>query len=63
MIHPLKWTHEDRAELLFSAVAGAVFGVANGYVARSRALDLLLWALIFAIIAPGMVYCLRTFRS
>jgi hypothetical protein len=53
----------DRAELLFSAVAGAVFGVASGYVSRSRGLDLLIMALIFAVIAPGMVYCLRTFRS
>jgi hypothetical protein len=53
----------DRAELLFLAVAGAVFGVATGYVTRSRGLELLILILIFAVIAPGMVYCLRTFRS
>ena len=49
-------TDEDQAELLFSAVAGAVFGVASGYVTRSRGFDLLIWAPIFAVIATGMVY-------
>ena len=53
----------DRAELLFSAVAGAVYGVANAYVARSRGLELLTYVLILAAIAPGMVYYLRRLRS
>jgi len=55
--------YEDRVELLFSAVAGAVFGVVSGYLIGSRGLGLLIWPLIFAGIVSGMVYCLRAFRS
>jgi len=52
-------THEDQAELLFSAVAGAVFGGVIGYLVGSR---VLIWALIFAVIVSAMVYCLRAVR-
>jgi hypothetical protein len=35
MIYPLKWTHEDRTELLVSAVIGAALGIVTGYLLRS----------------------------
>ena len=41
-------TYENRSELLFSALAGAVFGVVSGYLVGSRGLGLLIWPLIFA---------------
>jgi hypothetical protein len=55
-------TDEDRTELLFSAVGGAVFGIVAGYLDESRGFGLLIWALVFAVIVSGMVYCLRAFR-
>jgi CHASE2 domain-containing sensor protein len=55
-------TDEDRGELLFSAVAGAVFGIVAGYLDESRGFGLLIWALVFAIIVSGLVYFLRGFR-
>jgi hypothetical protein len=62
MINPLKWTYEDRVELLVSAIAGAVFGIVSGYLVGSRGFNILIWALVFAVVVSGMVYCLRVFR-
>ena len=55
-------TDEDQAELLFSAVAGAVFGLVIGYLVGSQGFGLLIWAIAFAVIVSGMVYCLRAIR-
>ena len=54
--------YEDRVELLFSAVAGAVFGIVAGYLDESRGFGLLIWAVVFAVIVSGLVYFLRGFR-
>ena len=56
-------TYEDRAELIIAAVTGAVLGFVGGYyLDHSRGFGLLVWTLVCAIIASGMVYCLRTIR-
>jgi hypothetical protein len=60
MIYPLM--HEDRLELLVSAVAGAALGIAAAYLDRSSGVGLLIWTVVLAIVASGMVYCLRAFR-
>jgi hypothetical protein len=55
-------TYEDRLELLISAVSGAALGIAAAYLDRSSGLGLLTWTGVLAIVASGMVYCLRAFR-
>jgi type IV secretory pathway TrbD component len=55
-------TDEDQVELLFSAVAGAVFGLVIGYLVGSQGFGLLIWAIAFAVIVTGMVYSLRAIR-
>jgi hypothetical protein len=57
-------TYEDRAELIIAAAAGAVLGFVGGYyMDHSRGFGLLIWTNACAVIASGMVYCLRAFRS
>jgi hypothetical protein len=53
----------DRAKLQVAAVAGALLGVATGYVAGKPLLGILIWALIGAVVVAGIVFCLRAFRS
>ena len=55
----IKPTEEDREELLFSAIAGALSGGVGGYLVGSQ---VVIWALIFAVVVSGMVYCLRAIR-
>ena len=55
-------TYEDREELLIAAVAGAVLGIVAGYLDGSRGFGILIWVLVLAVIASGMVYFLRGFR-
>ena len=52
-------TYENRSELLFSALAGAVFGVVSGYLEAGGS------AYLGAHLrrhCRGMVYCLRAIR-
>jgi hypothetical protein len=39
MIYPLKWTHENRAEILVSAVIGAALGICRTVAATARGCD------------------------
>jgi len=55
-------TNPDRQELLIAAVAGAVLGIVAGYLDGSRGFGILIWVLVLAVIASGMVYFLRGFR-
>jgi hypothetical protein len=55
-------TYEDRAELIIAAVAGAVIGFVGGYLDHSRGIDMLVWVLVCAVIASGMVYYLQACR-
>jgi uncharacterized membrane protein YeaQ/YmgE (transglycosylase-associated protein family) len=54
---------QDRAELQLAAVVGAVLGIVAGSLVGSGWFIVLIWALIGAVVASGMVYCLRAFRS
>jgi uncharacterized membrane protein YeaQ/YmgE (transglycosylase-associated protein family) len=61
-------TGQDRAELQFAAVIGAVIGGVTGYLLSHMVegggwLKILIWALIGAVVVTGMVFCLRAFRS
>jgi hypothetical protein len=62
MIYPLKLTHEDRVELLFSAVIGAALGIVTGYFTRSGLFSMVIWAFLGAVVVSGMVYWLRALR-
>ena len=58
-------TDQDRAELQVAAVIGAVFGgvLLSRMAENSGWLKILIWALIGAVVATGMVFCLRASRS
>jgi hypothetical protein len=56
-------TYEDRAELTIAALTGAAVGLVGGYLDHSPGFGKLVWSLVCAIIAAGMIYCLRAFRS
>jgi uncharacterized membrane protein YeaQ/YmgE (transglycosylase-associated protein family) len=58
----------DSHELQFAAVIGAVVGGVTGYLLSHMVesggwLKILIWALIGAAVAAGVVFCLRAFRS
>src|SRR5690242_2411069 len=56
-------TYEDRQELIIAAVTGVVIGFVGGYyLDHSRGFGILVWTLVCAAIASGMVYCLRAIR-
>jgi hypothetical protein len=56
-------TYEDREELIIAAVTGVVIGFVGGYcLDHSRGFGILVWTLVCAVIASGMVYCLRAIR-
>ena len=53
-------TYEDREELIIAAATGAVLGFVGGYyLDHSRGFGILVWVIVCAVIASGMVYCLR----
>ena len=53
-------TYEDREELIIAAATGAVIGFVGGYyLDHSGGFGILVWTLVCAVIASGMVYCLR----
>jgi len=61
-------TNRDRAELQVAAVIGAVLGGVPGYLLSSLVesggwLKILIWALIGAVVATGMVFCLQALRQ
>jgi uncharacterized membrane protein YeaQ/YmgE (transglycosylase-associated protein family) len=61
-------TDQNRAELQFAALIGAVMGGVTGYLLSHMVesggwLKILIWALIGAVIAAGVVFCLRAVRS
>ena len=62
MINPLKWKYEDRVGLLVAAIVGAVLGIATGYSLEHGWFNILIWALIGAVVVSGAVYCYRAFR-
>ena len=64
MIHALMpgQAMTDRIELLFVAVTGALLGTITGYELGHERLGVLVWALAGAVVASGIVYCLRFFR-
>ena len=56
-------TYEDREELIIAAVTGVGIGFVGGYyLDHSRGFGILVWTLVCAVIASGMVYCLRAIR-
>jgi len=55
-------TYEDREELIIAAATGAVLGFVGGYLDHSRGFGILIWVIVCAVIASGMVYWLRAFR-
>jgi hypothetical protein len=74
MINPLKWKPEHRAGLLVATAAGAAVGVAFGYTRlrygwsvtewiKERPGDILLWALVGAVVVGAAVYCYRIFST
>ena len=52
----------DRTELIVAAPAGAVLGGITGIALGHERLGILTWALVGAIVASGVFYCLRFFR-
>ena len=62
MISPLKWKLGDRAELRVAAIAGAVLGIVTGYSLGHGWFNMLIWALIGAVVVSGAVYCYRALR-
>jgi F0F1-type ATP synthase assembly protein I len=62
MISPLKWEYGDRAELRVALIAGAVLGVGTGYLLGHGWFNMLIWALIGAVIVSAAVYCYRALR-
>ena len=55
-------TYEDRLELLISAVAGAVLGLVTGHLLRHGWMNMVIWALIGAVVVSGVVYFYRSLR-
>jgi len=59
----LRVTDDQFDELIMAAVAGVVIGFVGGYyLDHSRGFGILVWTLVCAVIASGMVYCLRAIR-
>jgi uncharacterized membrane protein YeaQ/YmgE (transglycosylase-associated protein family) len=52
----------DRVELLIAALVGAVLGMVTGYSLGYGWFNILIWALIGAVVVSGAVYCYRVFR-
>ena len=52
----------DRVELLIAALVGAVLGIVTGYLLEHGWFNILIWALIGAVVVSGAVYCYRVFR-
>ena len=54
---------EDRVELLISAAAGAGLGIVAGYLLGHGWLNVVIWALIGAVVVSGAVHCYRAFSE
>jgi uncharacterized membrane protein YeaQ/YmgE (transglycosylase-associated protein family) len=62
MINPLKWKYEDQVGLLVATLAGAVLGIITGGSLEHGWFNMLIWALIGAVVVGGWVYWLRASR-
>jgi hypothetical protein len=74
MLNPLEWKAEHRAGLLAATGAGAALGIAFGYTRlrsgwliaawiENRPEDVLIWALVGAVVVGACVYCYRMFSN
>jgi hypothetical protein len=52
----------DRVELLIAALVGAVLGIVTGVLLEHGWVNILIWALIGAVVVSAAVYCYRAFR-
>ena len=52
----------DRVGLLIAALVGAALGIVTGYLLEHGWFNILIWALIGAVIVSGAAYCFRAFR-
>jgi uncharacterized membrane protein YeaQ/YmgE (transglycosylase-associated protein family) len=60
--NPLKWKYEDQVGLLVATLAGAVLGIITGGALEHGWFNMLIWALIGAVVLGGWVYWHRAFR-
>ena len=56
-------TYEGRLELLVAALAGALLGVVTGIVLGHGSFNIIIWALIGALIVVGVAYWFRVLRG
>lgn len=52
----------DRVELLIAALIGAVLGIVTGVLLEHGWVNILIWALVGAVVVSAAVYCYRAFR-
>jgi ribose/xylose/arabinose/galactoside ABC-type transport system permease subunit len=52
----------DRVELLIAALVGAVFGIVTGVLLKHGRVNIVIWALIGAVVVTAAVYCYRAIR-
>jgi uncharacterized membrane protein YeaQ/YmgE (transglycosylase-associated protein family) len=62
MNNTFKWKYEGRVTLLVAALAGAALGIVTGYSLGHGWFNILIWALIGAVVVSGAVYCYRILR-
>jgi uncharacterized membrane protein len=62
MNNTFKWKYEGRVALLVAALAGAALGIVTGYSLGHGWFNILIWALIGAVVVSGAVYCYRILR-
>jgi hypothetical protein len=56
-------TYEGRLELLVAALAGTLLGVVTGIVLGHGSFNIIIWALIGALIVVGVAYWFRVLRG
>ena len=62
MSNPLKWDYGDRAGLRVAAIGGALLGIVTGYSLGHGWFNILIWALIGAVVVSGAAYSYRALR-